>query len=384
MRLVHTADWHLGRTLCGQSFLEEQEWLLAGQFLDAVRQARPDLVVIAGDIHDRAVPPAEAVELLDDLLGRIVRGLRIPVLMIPGNHDDARRLSFGAALLREAGLHIGASALGEAFRVADAHGHVSIVAAGYASPAVVAELLGDQAANDRGGISDHDAAFAAAAPLLRGLVRPGDRSLLVAHAFVQGGLTSESERLLQVGGTGAVSAAHLRGFDYVALGHLHRRQSLDGGRIAYSGSPLAYSFDEAGSEKSVSLVEIGGDGAVTAEAIPLVPRRRLRTIRGTLAEVLAAADGPGREDWLQVTLTDRHYGHKALLDERYPAVLDLRFETDAGGQAGPGWGAAAARAASDPLAALEQFRAAIDVPPLDEEERRLAIAAIAAAEREEA
>jgi exonuclease SbcD len=375
MRILHTADWHLGRTLGGQSFLDEQAWLLTGQFVDAVKDLRPDLVVIAGDVHDRAVPPAEAIELLDDLLGRIVRGLRIPVVMIPGNHDDPRRLGFASGLLRDAGLLIGASALGEAFAFADDDGPVTVVAAGYASPAMVAELLGSGSS-----LGDHDAAFAATAPLLRGLVRPGSRSVLVAHAFVQGGLTSESERQLQVGGTGAVSAAHLAGFDYVALGHLHRRQALAGRRIAYSGSPLAYSFSEAGAAKSVSLVELAADGSIASEVIPLSPRRALRTLRGTLAEVLALADQPGREDWLQVTLTDRPYGFKALLDERYPAILDIRFDTPADGGAGA---ATTARAAADPLAALDQFRAYVGAQPLDAEERRLAAEAIAAAERAE-
>jgi exonuclease SbcD len=295
--------------------------------------------------------------------------------MIPGHHDDPRRLGFGSALLRESGLFIGQSALGEAFRFADAHGEVTVVAAGYGSPAMVAELLGGASS-----LGDHDAAFAATAPGLRGLVSPGARSVLVAHAFVQGGLTSESERVLQVGGTGAVSAAHLAGFDYVALGHLHRRQALAGGRIAYSGSPLAYSFSEAGAEKSVSLVELAADGSVASEVIPLAPRRALRSIRGTLAEVLAAADGPGREDWLQVTLTDRPYGAKALLDERYPSVLDLRFEAPTDGAAGS---ATTARAATDPLAALDQFRAYVGAPPLDADERRLATEAIVAAERVE-
>ena len=372
MRLLHTADWHLGRSLCGQSFLEEQAWLLSGPFLAIVKDTRPDVVVIAGDIHDRAVPPADAVELLGDVLDRIVRGLSIPVVMIAGNHDDPRRLAFASALLREQGLMIADSALGQEFRFADPHGPVSILAAGYGSPALVASLLGPEAA-----IPDHDAAFAAMAARMRGLAPQGARTVLVAHAFVQGGITSESERQLQVGGTGAVSAAHLAGFDYVALGHLHRRQALDGGRIAYSGSPLAYAFDEAGSRKSVSLVELGRAGQVRTEAIELPQRRRLRTLRGTLAEVLACADQPGAEDFLQVTLTDRPYGAKALLDERYPALLELRFE--APGEAQPAAGTARASAASDPLALLDAFRAAIGAPALDAEERRLAAEAITAA-----
>lgn len=377
MRLLHTADWHLGRALCGQSFHAEQERLLTGAFLDILRETRPDAVLLAGDVYDRALPPADSVELLDDVLQRIVRGLGIPVVMIAGNHDDERRLAFGARLLRPSGLHICDSAMGCAFPFEDAHGPVSILAAGYGTPALLANLFGAEA-----GITTHDAGFAAVTAHLRGLAPAGARTVVVAHAFISGGLTSESERMLQVGGSGAVSAAHLAGFHYTALGHLHRRQSMAEGRIAYSGSPLAYSFAEAGGTKSVTLVELDAAGNVTAEDIPLTPRHKLRVLRGTLAEVLAMADDPGREDWLQVILTDRQLGAKALLQERYPFVLELRFESPlAMGEAGATPGA---RIPQDPLEALMAFRAAIGAGDLDGEERAAAIQAISAAMRAEA
>jgi exonuclease SbcD len=372
MRLLHTADWHLGRALCGQSFHGEQERLLTGAFLEILRDTRPDAVLIAGDVYDRALPPADSVELLDDVLQRVVRGLGIPVVMIAGNHDDERRLAFGARLLRDAGLFICDSAMGCAFAFEDAHGPVSILTAGYGTPALLADLFGEAA-----GITTHDAGFAAVAANLRALAPAGARTIVVAHAFISGGLTSESERMLQVGGSGAVSAAHLQGFHYTALGHLHRRQSMAEGRIAYSGSPLAYSFSEAGGTKSMTLVELDAAGNVATEEIPLVPRHPLRVIRGTLAEVLAAADGPGREDWLQVILTDRQLGARALLQERYPSLLELRFETlltQAEGGAAPG-----ARLPQDPLAALVAFRAAIGAGELTREEREAAIQAIQAA-----
>ena len=377
MRLLHTADWHLGRSLCGQSFHGEQEWLLTGPFFDAVRDIRPDAILVAGDVYDRAVPSADAVELLDDVLQRIVRGLGIPVVMIAGNHDDERRLAFGSGLLRDAGLFIADSAMGQAFAFADSHGPVTILAAGYGTPALLASLFGAEA-----GISDHDAGFAAVTAQMRGLVPPGSRSVVVAHAFMQGGLTSDSERMLQVGGSGAVSAAHLHGFHYTALGHLHRRQIMAEGRIAYSGSPLAYSFAEAGSSKSMTLVELDAAGAVTAQDIALPPRRALRVVRGTLAEVLAAAEGPGREDWLQVVLTDRQYGAMASLRERYPSVLDLRFET----AVGPidTTTAATARIAHDPLETLNAFWNAIGAGALSPLERDAAMRAIAAAQAQEA
>lgn len=373
MRLLHTADWHLGRTLCGQPFHTEQEWLLTGAFLDILRDTRPDALLVAGDVYDRAVPPADAVELLDEVLQRIVRGLGIPVVMIAGNHDDERRLGFGAGLLREAGLYICDSAMGLAFPFEDAHGPVSILAAGYGSPALLADLFGPEA-----GITSHDAGFAAVAAHLRALTPEGARTVVVAHAFIQGGLTSDSERMLQVGGTGAVSAAHLAGFHYTALGHLHRRQRMAEGRVAYSGSPLAYSFAEAGSSKSVTLVELDGAGNVTTEDFRLTPRRALRVARGTLAEILAAADGPGREDWLQVILTDRQLGAKALLQERYPSILELRFEAPlAAGEVGATPGA---RIPQDPLEALGAFWAAIGAGELGAPERAAAIQAITAAQ----
>jgi exonuclease SbcD len=373
MRLLHTADWHLGRALCGQPFHAEQEWLLTGAFLDILRDTKPDAVLVAGDVYDRALPPADAVELLDEVLQRVIRGLGIPVVMIAGNHDDERRLAFGSRLLRESGLFICDSAMGEAFAFEDSHGPVSILAAGYGTPALLASLFGPEA-----GITTHDGGFAAVAAHLRGLAPAGARSIVVAHAFIQGGLTSDSERMLQVGGTGAVSAMHLAGFHYTALGHLHRRQSMAEGRIAYSGSPLAYSFAEAGGTKSVTLVELDAAGNVTTEDFPLTPRHALRTLRGTLEEVLTAAEGPGREDWLQVTLTDRPLGAKSLLQERYPSVLELRFEAPLlPGDTGvtPG-----ARIPHDPLEALLAFRAAIGAGALDAEEHAAAIQAIAAAQ----
>lgn len=228
MRLLHTADWHLGRALCGQSFQSEQERLLTTALIDILRDTRQDAVLLAGDVYDRALPPADSVELLDNVLQRIVRGLGIPVVIIAGNHDDERRLAFGARLLGAAGLHICDSAMGWVFAFEDAHGHVSILAAGYGTPALLAGLFGTEA-----GITTHDAGFAVVAAYLRGLAPPGARSVVVAHAFIQGGLTSESERMLQVGGSGAVSAAHLNGFRYTALGHLHRRQSMPDGHITY-------------------------------------------------------------------------------------------------------------------------------------------------------
>ncbi|MBV1799814.1 exonuclease SbcCD subunit D [Siccirubricoccus sp. G192] len=318
MRLLHTADWHLGRALCGASFLEDQAHLLRGQFLDILRETRPDALLIAGDVFDRAVPPTEAVELLDEILRRCILDLGVPVVLIPGNHDATERLSFGASLLRGAGLHIADSALGQAIRFEDAHGEVWVLPSGYASPLLLARLFAGEA------IADHDAGFGFLCRHLREQCPAGARMVMVAHAFVAGGEECESERLLAVGGAKAVAASRFEGFHYVALGHLHRPQGLAGGRIRYAGSPLAYSFSEAGQAKSVTLVEIDAAGAVRTEAIPLTPRRELRRLRGSFAELLAA---PPSTDWLEVTLTDPLpiFEAQRRLAERHPHILGFGY-----------------------------------------------------------
>jgi exonuclease SbcD len=382
MRILHTADWHLGRSLHGQPFLPEQEWLLTGAFLDLLRDTRPDLLLLAGDVYDRASPPAAAVELLGAVLDAVVRGLGIPTLLIAGNHDDARRLGFAAPLLGPAGLHIAGTAQGRAFRFADAHGPVQVLAADYASPEQLAGHFPEE------GIADHEAGFAAVMRHLRGLRDPAARAVVVAHGFVQGGLESESERLLQVGGSGAVSAAHLEGFDYVALGHLHRPQAMAEGRIRYAGSPLAYSFSEAGQQKSATLLEIDAAGGVTAEEIPLPARRPLRLVTGSLAEILAesgagaAAGAPGREDWLQVMLTDRPFDAMARLREAFPNVLDLRFLGRAESRAGLAAARGGGGGRHSPLETLDAFWQAVRGAPLPGEARPPALAAIGQAGEE--
>ncbi|MDB5372613.1 MAG: exonuclease SbcCD subunit [Belnapia sp.] len=384
MRFLHTADWHLGRSLGGHSLHEDQERLLAEEFLGMVRDTKPDAVLIAGDVFDRFVPPPEAVELLDDILHRIIRQHGVPVVLIPGNHDHARRLSFGARLLRDAGLHIAQSATGAAVRV----GGATVVATGYASPALLATLPGYE------GVTDHDTGFAALAPALLGLcTEPGPR-LLVAHAFVTGGAESpDSERSLSVGGTGQVLASRFAGFDYVALGHLHRPQTLGaalgGGCIRYSGSLFPYSVEEADHAKSVTLVEFDLAGMARIEELPLVPRRRLRVVRGSFAELRAAlTEGrpEGRMDYVALELTDPRPVPEAqrLLSEVFPRIVGLRYLAEAaapGRLAVPGSAARATR----PIDLFAGFyRAMREDAPLAGAAREVVVAAIDAAAAEDA
>ena len=358
MRFLHTADWHLGRILHGRSLIEDQAHVL-DQFVALVRDTRPDAVLIAGDVYDRAVPPAEAVNLLDETLSRIVLGEGVPTIVIAGNHDSPDRLGFGARLLASRGLTIvgRVDALNEGVAFDDDWGRVVVHALPYAEPALVRDALGME-------ISGHEAALAALLERVRAKHPAGARSVVVAHAFVAGGAESDSERPLSVGGSGAVDARLLKGFDYVALGHLHRPQRAGADHVRYSGSLLKYSFSEAAHAKSVSLVELGAPGELNIEEIALTPLRDLRVLSGTLDELLAAsAADAAREDYVFASLTDRG----ALLDpmarlrEAWPNVLGCeRTVLSAAG----GGGAARARSRELDTRALfaDFFREVADAP----------------------
>ncbi|WP_418647793.1 exonuclease SbcCD subunit D [Thauera butanivorans] len=346
MRFLHSADWHLGRVHHGVSLLEDQAHIL-GEFVRLAADMRPDAILLAGDIYDRSVPPAEAVRLLDLVLTELVQGLRIPVVMIAGNHDGPDRLAFGAGLLGGAGLTVRGPFEPQARPLVlhDEHGAVAIHALPYAEPAVVRSAVAgrysEDAENAAPAIDSHQAVLAVQLQAARAAQPQGARSVVVAHAFVLGGSESESERPLSVGASGAVDAALFDGFDYVALGHLHRPQQVGQARIQYSGSLLKYSFSEADHAKSVNLVELDAAGACTVERIALTPRRDLRIVEGQLDAILAggAAD-PARDDYILARLTDSG----ALLDAMgrlrgvYPNALAIERPQLAGD--GPGRAAA--------------------------------------------
>lgn len=318
MRFLHTADWHLGRLFHARSLVDDQAHVL-DQFVALVRDTRPDAVLVAGDVYDRAVPPPEAVNLLDETLSRIVIGEGVPVVLIAGNHDSPDRLGFGSRLLAARGLTIASRPRVDVEGIAfdDAHGRVVVYPLPYSEPAVVRDAFALETA-------DHDVALGRQLDAIRSAHRAADRSVVLAHAFVAGAASSESERPLSVGGSGAVAAMRFADFDFVALGHLHRPQRLGAENIGYSGSLLKYSLSEAGHDKGVSLVELGARGDVRVELVALRPRRDLRMIRGDLAALIAAGrDDGARDDYVFASLTDAG----ALLDpvarlrEIYPNVL---------------------------------------------------------------
>ena len=321
MRILHTADWHLGRILHGMHLTEDQAHVL-DQLCLVAAEKKADAVLISGDVYDRAVPPPEAVELLDDVLARLVLDLGLTVIIIAGNHDSPRRLGFGSRLLADRGLHVVGPCEAEPRPIIlrDEHGPVHFHALAYAEPAEVRSALAVES------IKDHDTAMAARLAGLDLAPRPA-RNVLLAHVFAAGGAESESERPLSVGGSGAVSPARFSGFDYVALGHLHRPQTAGSEAVRYAGSLLKYSFSEAGHNKGVSIVDLDETGLADVRHIQLAPRRDLRIIRGEMARLLADAPAdPGREDYLEIHLEDKQPIVDAMgrLRQAYPNALHLR------------------------------------------------------------
>lgn len=320
MRFLHTADWHLGRYFHNVSLLEDQ-WNALSQILEIAKDASVDAVVVAGDVYDRAVPPPDAVRMLDEIIAELVIGLKVPVIMIAGNHDSGDRLNFASRLLATTSCHIFGRLNGETAPVTieDADGPVHFVGLPYAEPALVREHTGAEE------LHSHDLAMSHLTAAAAKKIPRGHRSVLVGHCFVAGGSGSESERPLSVGGAGNVSASCFAPFNYTALGHLHRPQrSADG--VHYSGSLLKYSFSEIDHQKSVNIVELDARGKATTERIPIKPRRDLRLVEGTLKKILEGpAKGESPDDYLLVRLTDTH----ALLDPIgklravYPNVLHL-------------------------------------------------------------
>lgn len=323
MRFLHTADWHLGRSFSQFPLIQDQGHVL-NQLIDLAIHERVDAVVIAGDVYDRTVPPVEAVALLDDVLERLVLGAGIRVVLIAGNHDSADRIGFGGRIAERQGLILRGSLTHLSPVIFDdAHGQVALHPLPYVEPAYARQRTGVDEARD------HQGAMNAVLALLRTQWIPGQRNVLVGHAFVAGGLASDSERPLSVGGSGAVSAGSFEGYDFVALGHLHRPQSVGSDRVQYAGSLLKYSLNEVNHEKSVSLVEVGRGGAASVQRVPLAPRHDLRIIQGTLAQLLDVPRGlKAHQDYLGVVLTDPDPVLDPIgrLREVYPHVLDLRYD----------------------------------------------------------
>ncbi|SDK84239.1 exonuclease SbcCD subunit D [Arthrobacter sp. ok362] len=340
MRLLHTSDWHLGRSFHGIGMLDAQRAFI-DQLVTFVREESVDVVLIAGDVYDRALPGVDVVGLLDDALVRLT-GAGAQVVLTSGNHDSAIRLGFASRLLERGGVHL-RTRLNELDQpvlfplgddtVDDAGPVLAIYGIPWLEPRLVAEQLGVETAS-------HFEVTRAATERIRADVRhrSGTRtvhSVVLAHTFASGGISSDSERDLSIGGVGAVPLDLFDGFGYTALGHLHGRQELSPA-VRYSGSPLAYSFSEAKHRKGSWLVEVDAEGIGGVREVHWDAPRALAVLRGKLDDLLESEDFAWAEaTYCQITLTDAARPAQAMdrLRARFPDTLVLGFDPDGPGAA---------------------------------------------------
>ena len=345
MRLLHTSDWHLGRSFHGVGMLDAQRDFI-DQLVAQVEELSVDVVLIAGDVYDRALPGVDVVGLLDDALVRLT-GAGARVVLTSGNHDSAIRLGFASRLLERGGVHLRTRLadldtplmipledrlLGNRPLVNETDdGHspaLAIYGIPWLEPRLVADQLGVETA------SHFDVTRAATARIRADLARRSQsrtvHSVVLAHTFASGGISSDSERDLSIGGVGAVPLDLFDGFSFTALGHLHGRQQLSP-EVRYSGSPLAYSFSEAKHRKGGWLIDVDASGVRGVQEISWEAPRKLAVLRGTIADLLESDDHAWAEDaYCQVTLTDAQRPSQAMerLRVRFPDTLVLGFDPE--------------------------------------------------------
>ena len=321
MKFIHLADLHLGKRVLEYSMTGEQSHIL-GEILRVIGEERPDAVLIAGDVYDKSIPSVEAVEMFDGFLGCLAE-MGTETFIISGNHDSPERVGFASGLIDPSGIHLAPAYRGrtEPFVLRDGFGPVKLYMLPFLKPAMVRPFFPDAR------IDSWTDALRTAVDALE--IDPAERNVLVAHQFVTGGERSESEEV-SVGGADNVDASVFDGFDYVALGHLHRPQNVGSPRVRYAGSPLKYSFSEVDHDKSLTVAELGEKDSLTVRTVPLKPVRDMRRIRGTYRELTDRSRylGTATDDLLQITLTDEEDIPDAAgkLAAIYPNLLKLDYD----------------------------------------------------------
>jgi DNA repair protein SbcD/Mre11 len=347
LKIFHTGDWHIGKSVNGFYMTEDQEFIME-QLYEAIDREKPQALLIAGDLYDRSVPPVQAIELLNKVLRKIVRDLNTPVIALAGNHDSNERIDFASELLRESGLHISGTLKKEVHKITieDDFGPVNFYPIPYADPPVVRDLFQDET------IKNHDSAMKKIIDLISGTMDKEQRNVVIAHGYVTYKKSedevaidleeSESEKPLSIGGTAVVNAAYFEDFHYTALGHLHGPQKVGSHKIRYAGSLLKYSFSEINQKKGITIVDIDHKGDVEVSFHEFKPRRDFRILKDELKELLRfnAASGGNKEDYIKVILTDKGeiLDPMAKLRSVYPYVMELeredRVRTSAGNKTG--------------------------------------------------
>lgn len=341
MKIIHTADLHIGKQVCGHSMLEDQRYIL-DQILRIVDEEKTDALLLSGDVYDKSVPSADAVSVLDNFLVEVSRR-HVDVFVLSGNHDSAERIAFGGRLMEQSGVHVSPVYDGTIRPVTlkDAIGEVDIWMLPFIRPAMVRACLDTDEERDQ--VTDYTSAMRVVVAKMQ--FTPGRRNVLLAHQYVTSAERSESEEC--VGGLDNVDASVFAPFDYVALGHIHKPQNVakDGSgtvRARYSGTPLKYSLSEAKHGKSVTVVELGGVAGqslanLKLREIALVPQHEVREIRGTFAELVSPefqaaqiAAGNKLDDYVYVKLTDEYDipDGAAKLRGIYPNLMMLEYDNE--------------------------------------------------------
>ncbi len=362
MKLIHLSDLHLGKRVNNFPMLEDQAYIL-DRVLEITDGEQPDAVLIAGDVYDKTVPSAEAVALLDDFLVKLA-DRSLPVLLISG-HDSPERLAFGGRLMETRGVYIAPAYCGGVTPVTleDAHGPVDFWLLPFLKPAQIRRLFPEEGAES---FTD-----ALACAIRHMPIDPSRRNVLVTHQFVTGAERCESEEL-SVGGVDNVDASVFAPFDYVALGHLHSPQNVDGARVRYCGTPLKYSFSEVRHQKSVTVAELGDKGTLDVRTVPLPPKRDMVELRGGFAQVTSPEfySQVDRDAYVRVILTDENdiYDAMGQLRPIYPNLMRLDYDnlrTRSGGLE-----LEEADVKRDPLELFAEFYQQQNRRPMTEEQRR--------------
>ena len=322
MIFLHLSDLHLGKRVNEFSMLEDQEFILK-KILNIIDEQKPDAVIIAGDVYDKSVPSAEAVELFDDFLVRLSRR-NLSVFVISGNHDSPERIAFGGRLMDKSGIYMSPVYGGkvEPITLTDRQGEINVYMLPFVKPSQVRRFF-----PDREILSYTDAVRIAVEEMN---IDTSKRNLLITHQFVTGANRTESEEV-SVGGSDNVDASVFADFDYVALGHIHRAQKCGGEYIRYSGTPLKYSFSEAGDKKTVTTIELGAKGDIALDFFPLVPKRDMVEIKGTYEELILKSFWENTsygEDYMHITLTDEEDIPDVLTKLRivYKNIMKLDYD----------------------------------------------------------
>ena len=323
MKLFHLSDLHIGKRVNEFSMIEDQKYILE-RILDLVEAEKPDGIILAGDIYDKQIPSAEAVQVFDTFITKLAEK-ELPVFIISGNHDSAERLAFGGRLLDSRGIYLSPVYDGTITKIPlkDQYGTVWVHLLPFIRPSIVRHVFEDEADS----VTDVQSAVQTVIRHME--IDPADRNILVAHQFVTGASQCGSEDI-QVGGLDNIDAAVFELFDYTALGHIHSPQNVGNGMVRYCGTPLKYSFSEADQEKSVTVVELEEKGNVMTRLLPLRPMRDMRKIRGTYMELTARLFYQDMDcnDYIQVTLTDEDDVPDGLQKLRviYPNIMQLLYD----------------------------------------------------------